>query len=79
MANYRIQHWPDMPGDGEEGDAIIFSDEWRRGDWERHKSWDEAWLWLAGNCEPSDRVVVMPPASGERDDSYAGEQDQWLV
>lgn len=79
MTHFRVQEWPDMPGDAGEGDAIVFSDQWPRGGWERHKSWPEAWAWLAGNCEPFDRVVVMPPAAGHRDDSYAGEQDQWVI
>jgi len=74
MTQYRVQHWPDMPGDREQGDTVIFSSHWSHRDWERHKSWEEAWYWLAGNCEPGDRVVVMPSAAGVRADSYAGEQ-----
>jgi hypothetical protein len=59
-----------MPG--EEGDAIIFSSEWPTEDWERHKSWHEAWNWLEGNAEPGDTVEVLPVMHGPRADSYAG-------
>lgn len=67
---YRIQHWPDMPGDGGDGDAIVFSNDWPDGDWQRLKSWHEAWDWLGGNTEPGDLIEVLPPMSGHRDDSY---------
>jgi len=61
-----------MPGDGGEGDAIIFSSEWPDGDWERRKSWYEAWVWLEGNVEPGDTVEVLPVMHGVRADNYAG-------
>lgn len=72
MADYRIQTWLDMPGDGDEGDAIIFSSEYREGDWDRHKSSYEAWLWLEGNTNPGDTVTVLESRNGNRLDSYAG-------
>lgn len=67
MTTYRIQEWPDMPGDGE-GDAIIFGDGWPDV-YERHKSWEEAWQWLAGNAESDDVVVVLESQDGHRDDA----------
>lgn len=74
MTRYKIQHWPDMPGDGGDGDAIIYSSDWgkERGRdlYERHKSWEEAWAWIAGNIEPRDVVKVKKPKSGHRDASY---------
>lgn len=71
MTHYRVQEWPIMPGDGGNGDAIIFSSEWPPEDWQRHKSWHEAWDWLAGNVEPGDMIEVLPPKSGQRLDGYA--------
>lgn len=56
---YRIQERPNMPGDG---DAIIFRSGWH-GDYERHKSWHEAWGWLEGNAEPGDTIEVVEAAS----------------
>ena len=38
-----------MPRDGEHGDAIIFSTDWPAQDWDRHKSWYDAWQWLGGH------------------------------
>lgn len=72
MTDYRIQEWPDMPGDGGEGDAIIFSSDWPTEDWERHKSSTVAWLWLEGNTNPGDTIEVLPPEPGTRSDDYAG-------
>lgn len=74
MTHYRVQHWPDMPGDGGNGDAIIFRSDWPPEDWERQKSWWEAWMWLEGTVEPGDTVEVLPAMAGRRDDSYAGVQ-----
>lgn len=68
MTTYRVQEWPDMPGDGE-GDAIIFGDDWPAQDYERHKSWEVAWLWLSGNTNPGDTVVVLESQDGHRDDT----------
>jgi hypothetical protein len=70
MTHYRIQEWPDMPGE-DGGDAIVFSSEWPAGDWERHRSWSEAWYWVGGNAEPGDTVEVLPDMPGQRLDSYA--------
>lgn len=61
-----------MDGDGEEGDAIVFSSDWPAEDWERIKSPYEAWQWLGGNTQPGDTIEVLAPVSGLRDDSYTG-------
>jgi hypothetical protein len=60
-----------MPGDGGHGDAIVFSTDWPSEDWERQKSWCDAWMWLEGNAEPGDTIEVLPPMTGQRLDSYA--------
>jgi hypothetical protein len=70
MTTYKVQHWPDMPGDGGEGDALVYSTKWEPKLYERHKSWEEAWAWIAGNIEPGDKVKVKKPKSGYRDASY---------
>lgn len=86
MTHYRIQHWPDMRGDTplewhyygdtaeeyERGDTIIFSTEWPPNDWERHKSWHEAWMWLSGTADPGDTIEILPTKTGTRDDNYPG-------
>lgn len=70
MTRYKIQEWPDMPGDTGGGDALIYSDKWEPKLYDRHKSWHEAWMWLAGTLEPGDTVKVLPPKTGYRDASY---------
>lgn len=67
MTHYQVQEWPDMK---EDGDAIVFSSDWPRGDWEPHEPWIEAWVWLAGNINEGDTVEVLPAMFGERLDSY---------
>jgi len=63
-----------MPGDGGEGDAIIFSSDWPSNDWMRYKSWDEAWMQLSGDCEPGDTVEVLPAMAGQRGNDYAPDE-----
>jgi hypothetical protein len=69
--HYEIEQWPEMPGDGGEGDVIILSDLWPEGDWERQKSWDEGWGWFEGNVLPGDTITVRSPMPGQRSDDYS--------
>ena len=48
-----------MPGDGEDGDAIIFSPELPAQDWDHHKSWYDAWQCLGGNANPGDTIELQ--------------------
>jgi hypothetical protein len=70
MTTFKIQHWPDMPGDSGDGDAIVYNSNWQPKLYERYKSWEEVWAWIAGNIEPGDIVKVKKPKSGYRDASY---------
>jgi hypothetical protein len=72
MSEYRIQERPDMPGDGGEGDAVIFCSDWPADTYDRHKSSGEAWLWLGGELGPGDTVLVLEPVAGVVDDQTWG-------
>lgn len=71
MTHYKVQEWPDVVGD-DGGDAIIFSSDWPKGDWERHKSWEAAFSWLSGNMSHGDTLESLGAKYGHRPDSYAG-------
>jgi hypothetical protein len=52
-----------MPRDGEHGDAMIFSTDWPAQDWDRHKSWYDAWQWLGGSANSGDAIEVLDPGN----------------
>lgn len=56
---------------GADGDAIVFSSDWAPQDWERHRSWHDAWAWIGGSATEGDTVEVLPIKLGIRVDSYA--------
>ena len=64
MTHHRMQEWPDMPGDGEDGDAIIFSTDMSAQDWDRHKSWYDAWQCLGGNAGTGPSAPGTPGTGG---------------
>ena len=59
---YFVQERPNHPGDGGEGDAVVFTgSEIQTNESQRFKSWNEAVLYATGNCESWDSVVILPP------------------
>ena len=64
MTTFRVQEFPDMH------DVIVFSTDWDFDDWRRLGSWEEAWEFFAGIAKPFDTVHVLPPVTGQRDNSY---------
>ena len=70
LTHFKVQEWPDMRGTWYGGDAIVFRSDWPNNDWQCHESWDAAWDYLAGNCEPGDTVEVLKEGRGRRLDTY---------